>query len=66
MKKNKKILIENLLLYLATCNRGINAIKIKAVIPYVGHANPSNNPERILKRIDFKKFKLLIINFVKV
>ena len=44
----------------------MNAIKIKEVIPYVGHDNPSNNPERILKRIDFKKFKLLIINFVKV
>ena len=43
----------------------MNAIKIKAVIPYVGHANPNNNPEIILKRIDFKKFKLLIINFVK-
>ena len=55
-----------MLLYLATCNRGMNAIKIKAVTPYVGHANPNNNPEIILKRIDFKKFKLLIINFVKV
>ena len=55
-----------MLLYLATCNRGMNAIKIKTVIPYVGHANPNNNPEIILKRIDFKKFKLLIINFVKV
>ena len=53
-------------MYLATCNRGMNAIKIKEVIPYVGHANPNNNPEIMLKRIDFKKFKLLIINFVKI
>ena len=57
---------DNLLLALAICSRGTKPIKIKAVIPYVGHAKPSNNPDRILKRTYFKKFKLLIFNFVKV